>query len=215
MAILPANALNQLQTNTSNFLKTFPIRIYGDPGASAVTQYCIGNGGNSYRPGTVLGTHNMHTTESFQIRGNAFYLATNPHLFFTHSIHMDVGAANLGFYRLPSATGPSMMVTGQLSACSFVIRPVVGSTALDVAHVQPAAVNGDTLRNNLAATYGTAFVYGTSNQRGFYNGANRTVSVIGIRTGTNWKIYAQKHDRTTGDYRILSVYEIYPTHHKL
>ncbi|AWF82089.1 hypothetical protein BTJ40_15320 [Microbulbifer sp. A4B17] len=215
MAMPPAAALNLMTTNTSNFLKTYPVRIWGNTGASAVRQYCIGNGGNSYRPGTVLGTHNMHTTEAFQIRGSMFYMATNPHLFFTHSIHMDAGAANLGFYRLPPATGPSIMVTGQLSACSFVIRPVVGSTALDVAHIRPAGISGTVLRNNLSATYGTAFVYGTSDQRGFYNGANRTVSVIGIRTGTNWKIYAQKHDRTTGDYRIMSVYMIYPSHQKM
>ena len=216
MPIAPAVAFNSLQNTPVTYLKTYPTRIFGATAASGVCNYGLGNRGNSHRPGTVLGTNNMHDTESFNIRSTASGLVDGgDQVFNAHSIHMDVGAAALGFYLLPSVGGPDIMVTGQLSGCAFVISPVAGGNNLNVAHVQPQAVNSTTLRNNLAAAHPNGFVYGASDRRGYYDGATRAVSIVGIRAAGSWTLYAQKQDRASGDYSIKSVWEIYPRHRKV
>lgn len=213
MPMTPQNAYNSLMADPVSFLKTYPVRIFGSPGASGVTQYAIENRGPSHRPGTIRGTHNWHTTESFNIKRPAY--VNNGYSFYAHSVHMDVGLTNMQFYRLPSLGGPNIMLTGQLSGCSFVISPVAHGNDVDVAHVQPQVVNPATLRNNLAVQHQNAFVFGVSEQRGHYNGANRAVSIIGIRSAGRWKFYSQKQDRSTGDYRIRSVWRQYPSRSKV
>lgn len=214
MPIAPQNAYNALMANPSNFLRRYPVRIFGSTGASGVVQYAIENRGASHRPGSVLGTHGWHDSESFNIKVSN--QVPNGHTFNAHSVHMDVGQANMQFYRLPSIGGPNIMVTGQLSGCSFVFSPIAHSNDVNVAHVQPQVGNsGATLRTNLAANHPNAFVFGISNQAGFYNGANRAVSVIGVRQGGIWRFYSQKQDRTTGDYRVRSVWRQYPNRSKM
>jgi hypothetical protein len=216
MPMAPAVAFAQLTNNVETFLKRYPVRIFGAVAASAVRGYYLENRGNSFRPGSFWGTHNWHATESFNIRDPAVMAAAGPnHAFFAHSIHMDTGVAAMGFYRLDN-TGPAIMVTGQLSGCSFVVQPA-GGNDLDVAHVQPVpGATGIALAGTLDAALPNAFIYGATGEGGFYTGANRTVSIIGIRNPAGqWSLYAQKHDRTTGDFRIRSVYRIHPDHSKL
>jgi hypothetical protein len=214
--INPPVAFMSLTNNSEHFLKRYPTRIFGDVNASAAAQYALENRGDSARPGSILGTHNFHTTESFNIRATASGLhAANSHIFMAHSIHMDLGAAAMGFYRL-DGTGPNIMVTGQLSGCAFVIQPA-GGNDLDVAHIKPTGgTTGAVLAANMTAAHPGAFVYGATAGRGFYDSGDRKVSIFGFRdAGGVWTLYAQKHDATTGDYRIRSVYRIHPNHTKL
>src|SRR5689334_15696316 len=106
MPIDPAVAYNTLVANPSQFLRRYPVRIFGYTGASGQWRYFISNRGQSMRPGSRLGTLSMHATESFDIRaagpGGAPPIAGGGggHPFDALSIHMDVGLPNMGFYRL-------------------------------------------------------------------------------------------------------------------
>ena len=215
MPINPAIAFHSLVNGPEAFLKRYPIRIFGDVNASGIAQYAIENCGNSFRPGSIFGTHRLHATESFNIRAIiAGMHGPGSHIFQAHSVHMDGGIGAMGSYRL-DATGPNIMVTGQLSGCAFVIDPVGGNN-VDVAHIKPIGITGSNLAATLAGNHPNAFVYGATAGHGFYDSNDRVVSIIGIRdAGGAWKIYAQKHDAISMDYRIQSVYRIHPNHTKL
>lgn len=220
MPINAAVALNTLFANPGAFLKRYPVRIFGATTASGVVTYTMlnRNPGASMRPGSVLGTLNMHTTEAFEIRApgalGAVGGGAGGHPFQAHSIHMDVGTTNMGFYRLGVGAGPTIMVTGQLSGCSFVMLPGAAGV-LDVAHVQPQGQTGQALQTTLAAAVPNAEIYGASGAGGNYDSVDRRASIIGVRFGGVWRIYAQKQDALAGDFRIKSVYQIYPNRQKL
>ncbi len=206
MPILPAQALNQLQTGTEAFLSRYVVRIFGDPTNSYVANYRIEDAGNSFRPGSVLGTHNMHATQKFDIQAGVG-LAVGGHpptsvWFPAHSVKMwSVSSLHaITPYTLPVLGGPSLMVTGQLSGCAFAIHDN-GDGSLVVAHIRPDVnVSGDVLHQTLNATAYWDVVYG----RGDYS-ALRAASIVGTRTGGQWHVWAQKQDRTTGDYSIRKV----------
>jgi hypothetical protein len=208
MPLDPHVTYNVLIANVPGFLKNYPVRIFGSTAASGVTAYCLLNRGASMRPGSKLGTWSMKATESFDIRAMAGIGAVggvgNGHVFNAHSVHMDLGQAAMAFYRLDN-TGPNIMVTGQLSGCSFVMTAAAGGT-IDVAHVKPVGITAATLLTNLTAANPGALIYGA----GAYDPNDRTVSIIGARDAAGWRVYAQKHDATSGDYRIKSVYQIWP-----
>jgi len=212
----PIEACQTLITNPVKFLKTYPVRIFGSVAPSGVIACGLSNRGQSHRPGRVLKTKRWHQTESFNLRTAAsmHQLGQRGVQFLAHSVHMDAGANNLNFYRLPSIGGPNIMVTGQLSGCSFVISPIANSQDVNVAHVQPVGVDGVNLRNNLAGLHHNATVFGVSAQRGYYQGANRAVSMIGIRAAGRWSFYTQKQQRG-GDYRVMSVWRQYPNRSKV
>ena len=127
---------------------------------------------------------------------------------------MDVGTAAMGFYRL-DATGPNIMLTGQLSGCSFVMMPA-GPGWLDVAHVKPQQITGKALHANLGGALANAAIYGDSTEGGFYDSDTRVVSIVGVRSGGQWRIYAQKQKPGHAmDYSIKSLYQIFPTKRKL
>ncbi len=215
MPINAAIAYNTLVANPGQFLKQYPVRIYGDMGASGIANYTLLNLGQSRRPGSRLGTLRMHATESFEVRSNGAMLpGMAGHPFTAHSIHMDLGAAAMGFYRLDGA-GPNIMVTGQLSGCSFAMLSA-GPGQVDVAHVKPVAMTGQTLYANITGAIPNAHVYGAAATGGHYDSLDRVVSIIGVRSGGQWSIYVQKQDPGPNiDYSIKSVYRIYPNKQKL
>lgn len=218
MPLLPAVSYLTMIANPGGFLKNYPVRIFGDAGASGIAIYTMINRGASKRPDSFWGTRKLHDTESFDIRSAAAMGAIAPghggHAFPAHSIHMDVGAGAMAFYTL-GAAGPNIMVTGQLSGCSFVMVPGAVLGQVDVAHVQPHGMSGQILHGALTGAIAHAQVYGASATRGNYDGNDRAASIIGVRTGAIWRIYAQKQDRTEADRRIVSVYQIYPNRQKL
>lgn len=221
MAINPIAAYNNLIAAPGNFLKQYPVRIFGATTPSGVTNYFLLNRGPSKRPGSLLGTLSMHDTESFEIRAAGGAMAAvgaghGGHPFLAHSIHMDLGTAAMGFYRLDGA-GPNIMVTGQLSGCSFAMLSG-GPGQVDVAHIKPVgAMTGQNLYANLTGAVVNAQVYGAADMSGHYDSHDRVVSIIGVRTPAGqWIIFAQKQSPGQNyDYSIKSVYRIYPNKQKL
>ena len=215
MPMNPSIALYELRTNPKKFLKLYPVRIFGDINASGIKRYALENRGESKRPGSILRTKRLHTTEAFNVRAAAANMhSDDAHTFSAHSVHMDVGINQMTTYTLDN-TGPNIMVTGQLSGCAFVIQP--NGNSLDVSHVKPLAGNtGAALVITLKQNHPNAFVYGATAGNGFYDSLDRVVSIIGMRSSAGaWSIYAQKHDKLTEDYRICSLYRLYPEHVKV
>ncbi len=221
MAIDPAIAYNTLVANPGEFLKRYAIRIFGATAASGQANYVMVNRvGAASRPGSILGTLHMHGTESFEIRAQAVAVGLVGKLFVAHSIHMDVGAAAMGFYRL-GPLGPNIMLTGQLSGCSFVMLPV-GPGQLDVAHVQPQGQTGQALYGQVTGALPNALVYGASGTSGNYDSVDRRASIVGVRGGNGeWRIFAQKTNLPVAgaganpSFGVKSVYQIYPDRQKL
>lgn len=215
MPINPNIAFFDLVNNPEPFLKRYPIRIYGTVAPSGVAQYALENRGGALRPGSILGTKKLHGTEAFNIRATASGIhAANSHIFQAHSVHMDLGYAAMLYYRL-NMMGPNIVVTGQLSGCTYVIQPAVGG-GVDVAHIQPVGgMTGATLAANIKANHPNAFVYGATAGRGFYDSDKRVVSIVGVRIGGGWSLYSQKQDPAGQAFTIRSVYRIYPNHTKL
>jgi hypothetical protein len=208
MPITPAQALLELQTQTNAFLSRYVIRIFGDPSGSHVASYRIEDGGASQRPGSILRTAHMHTTQLFQVRAQRAAAGNNPPgaVWFTaHSVKMfeSNNIAGIGTYTLPVVGGPDLMLTGQLSGCSFAIHDV-GDGSLVVAHIRPSQyLTAETLHNVLQKTPYWTTVYG----RDDYS-QDRAVSIVGARIGGRWRVWAQKQDRTTGDYEIRKVKQL-------
>jgi hypothetical protein len=159
----------------------------------------------------------MKATESFEMRAEGGPMVAvgpihNGHPFDAYSVHMDVGAGAMGFFTLGNAF--NIMVTGQLSGCAFVMIPA-GPGQVNVAHVKPSGQSGDLLFQNLAAANPNAQIYGATATEGQYDSKDRVASIIGVFSGGNWNIFAQKQDAMAGDYRIKSLYQIYPNKQKL
>lgn len=213
MPIPPASAYNLLLTNPRDFLKRYPIKIFGANRPSGVTNYVLLNRAASMRPGSVLGRLRMHETESFDIKPASFLGPGHVgHTFPAHLVRMDEGTANMNFYRL-DASGPPIMLTGELSGCSLVMLPGTGGH-VEVAHVRPRQQTGQQLYGTLKAALPNGEIYGASGTSGHYDSDDRCVSIIGVRTGGQWFLFAQKK-LAAADDRIRSVYQIFPTKTKL
>ena len=213
MPILPAVAFTSLTTNPAKFLSRYAVRIAGAAMPSGVIQYHLNNRvygqGNTSRPDSILRTQKMHATEAFSIS-----TVTSPlcHSFNAYSIEMvQSNVAPIVLYNIPTG-GPNIMVTGALTGCTFIIdRGPHGTIAC--AHLQPNGETGAQLHARLK-TAGYDKVYGRERYDHLHDSTNplsfdRTVTIIGVRIGGHWQVYAQKLD-VMNDYSIRSVHRIWP-----
>ncbi len=95
------------------------------------------------------------------------------------------------------------MITCKLSGCSFLVRQ--NGSKVECAHVRPEGTTGtDPQRTLTTAGAGTGqMIYGGLQ----YDPNLRSVTILGVRRGGRWKIYAQKHQ--AGTWSILSVHRIF------
>src|SRR5436853_4399252 len=201
----PTVFIGLLQANPRNTLRRFPVNVADDGsiGASGRTNRCfVSNHGQGRRPGSRLGTLNMHAAEGFNfsltslgtpsghqidVQRVATVLA-NPAL--------NQVAANADWCRLPNHTGPGILLTCQLTGCAFIVR--LGTDGrLRCAHILPtdpttgnAIMTGEALHDQLDQG-GYLAVYGRRDYdhrtAGVYD---RSVAIVGIRRPNGWKIYA-------------------------
>ena len=204
----PSIALQELMAQPREFLETYRLRIAGANAGSGVYNYFISNDGVSQRPGKLLKTHHMHSTEAFRIQPG---VGANPgaHPFATYSIQMaQSNVVPIVLYTIP-AGGPNIMVTGVLSGCSFIVNLGPGGL-IQCAHLQPNGETGTQLNNRLNPV-GYSVIYGRNsyNHQDSSNVYDRNVVIVGVRQAGQWKIYAQKQDHLNA-YAIVSVNRIYP-----
>jgi len=109
---------------------------------------------------------------------------------------------------LPAIGGPSIMVTGQLSGCSFVYQPR-NDGSVKVAHIQPGQRVGGGEANPKIATSGMSLamdlshsgkfvgstddvnVFGSNYYQHQHNDGVSRCTVLGIRRLNGWNFYAQ------------------------
>lgn len=191
----PTEALRELQLNPERFLKTFPISIDEDATPSGVKTAYIRNGRIGKRPGTKLGTLNMHRTQEF------LFSVTQPdgHSFPCQYVRMDPSNQAIQWY--PVADSPGIVLTCKLTGCTFVAR--MNGTTLEVAHLQPKDETGLALNQRLKT--GGQKAYG----RLKYDLETRQAHVVGVRRGGVWEFYAQKIDKNK-EVGIRSVKKVWP-----
>jgi hypothetical protein len=206
----PSVALSQLSANPRAFLEKYPIQSNFDPHANGNAQIYIFNGGGGQRPGSIMKTFNMHTTESFTVQPMPGQLGEGT-TFWVQGLKTDGSSNhnnnNIDWFRLGNG-GPGILLTAKLTGCTFVARSVPGQPgAVDVAHLQPdqpLVENGLQLNQRLdiqgQQTYG----------RLKYDFNVRSINVIGVRLPGGWKIYAQKLEKQ--NLSIRSVTRIFPPH---
>lgn len=200
-----AQAAHALANNPEAFLRKTSLFLTGDMPASGVTQCRIDDTGIvSQRPGSILRTKNMHAAQMF-MAGPALHAGTpfNAHWIKMHVWNTTNDLVNIQPYLLPLG-GPAIMLTTQLTGCSFAIQDNNNGT-LSVLHLQPSQhADGATMHTILSQT-GWTKVYGRNN----YVGNGRSVSIVGRRSGGQWRLWAQKQDRFN-QMAVLKVKQIYP-----
>lgn len=101
-------------------------------------------------------------------------------------------------YTLPGNGGPDIMLTSQLSGCSFGFGTDTGSGAQLVSHVQPPRGGGSDARGKATEAVGLSIGFGLEGVLQRDAGSSKAVrsygqayaTVIGVRT-TRWRYYAQ------------------------
>lgn len=92
----------------------------------------------------------------------------------------------------PPGAGPGFMATVLLTGCSVVMQPLSAGSGPFVAHVQPDG--GQTGQQLQAALQGARFA-GSAHPTGVYGRLNypqpQRATVIALRAGTHWTLYAQ------------------------
>jgi hypothetical protein len=220
----PSGALNDLRGNPKRFLQEYYLKIsrstvtgeamywlsaYSHEDLAGRTVY-----ERAPRPGRFLG--NLHTHDSKMFKLEPYELA--PRLAgqgVTISAHhvpvVHSNALNIGTTQVPRGGAVAdIMVTTLLNGCTFVCQEV-GNNVL-MAHVQPIGLTGQQLATNI--TNGAFNIPGTQagTLRSFgpnvYNSQTEEATIIGVRTGRKWRVFAQLHPQG-GDRRILRVVEVF------
>jgi hypothetical protein len=198
----PQDAVLALLQGPEDFLRKHPIVNMFDCRQNGVTQaYFKNDRQDALRPGSRLGTLNMHTTESFLLEnttGHNFYGYQFP----VHGVYTGPGDQPPVWYRL-DGSGPAVMLTAKLTGCTFVAKPAGGW--VDVTHLQPTQ-NIDGLQLNRDMNTGSKSAYG----RLRYDYDVRSINVVGVRVGNAWQIWAQKLDKNANPIRLLSLTKIWP-----
>lgn len=208
MPIAPAAAMQELILHPKRFLSKYPLLTSGGP-AGMQTNYLNNELGAAQRPGRVLGTLAMHATEGFRL--SRLPGAPGDHAMPVQAFSVPLANSNVApivFHAVPLG-GVRVLITGELSGCSFIINPGPGVGQIQCAHLMPVGESGLVLHNRLV-TAGHTTVYG----HGRYNKVNdagflvRNVTVIGIRKDSGWQVFAQKRDNPNR-LKVLSLSRIY------
>ncbi len=223
----PAEALIKLRARPENFLKNYHVMTVRAMHQSGPTNFLFGGTGyvdihtgnpvynRTQRPGSILGTHHMHDSKNYKFSTDPADLIGTPAQ--VMAWHVDVSAsAGIALGNIPSLAvsrngGPDLMVTTLLNGCTFIcearandvlmahVQPTGGTTA---AQLETDVINTGVLAGGGAAGSGIAFGGGRS-----YTANNNDVTIIGIRNGTQWQVFAQIHPRNVKS--TVNVVEIF------
>jgi hypothetical protein len=214
LPMTPAQALIELKTHPRKWLEKHHVKAYaGVPATFSAQQLTFGNtgyvdvqglqgpaGGNVFdrSPGTAksFGPWSGKDRRAFtfdRAGGQAGFVGPTVQAAVVNipviaSAAVQANYANIGLHDLGTALGRDFAVTTLLNGCSFVIDGANPS----VCHVQPTGgTTSGALRNALQPHYGVVFGGGGNE----YDHNVEDVTIIGIRRGGGWKIYAQVHTR--------------------
>lgn len=221
----PAQALAKLRDNPKRFLRNYYVVTERAMRQSGPTAYLFGGTGyrdlqgnavhdRTARPGRFLGSLNMHRSRNFKFTQNQGQLLDAPVQ--VMAWHIDVAPSsglalgNLPATRVSRDNGPEIVLTTLLNGCSFVCEPT--PTHVLMAHIQPTGgVNAAQLESSLIN--GGGFGGGGGHNATVFGGARcytaltNDVTIIGVRSGQRWRMFAQVHPR--GARQVSDVVEFF------
>jgi len=185
-----------LQAHPKAFLNANVLRCAGHPTANGLAAYVIQNNGGVQNEFDVMPGFGIPNAWGF----TAYSVVMQP----STGI---VPAALVGL-ALPNAGGPDLMITGILNGCTFCI--LGGPNQVQVAHVRPVGRTAHSLQTLLAVSgrfagspHAPIMTFGQATE---YTGFE-DATVVGVRKGGRWKIYAQIHNRTQWDnLRVQTIF---------
>lgn len=176
------------------------------------------------RPGSILGTLNMHNSKNFVFvppgqQGNiaggsqhvlAWHVDVTPRATLTN-------LQSIPPLRVSKTNGPDIMVTTSLNGCTFCCE-TVGNDVM-MAHIQPTNTGAALANefNNGGGRNGGQFVGGNGNLTYFgsdstnqgYDAGQNNVTVIGVRLGNMWHVFAQKQSPINIGNQVAGVTEFF------
>lgn len=227
-----AEARNALINNPSNFLKYYPLKCAGTnaplPNAVNTHPYYIhklhGDDGASHlgatRPGPFGHRRQISTFKLNTMQMHPGTLIPQAHVVPMVNYNSNIyGAPNLAGnlagmpHYVLDGSGDGLMVTGELSNCCFCW--ITQGANLWCIHVQPVGPKPDgtpmdavVLQNTLALHGHFAAAPATSLSTFGRNDYPGRASVVGVRQGGAWHLYAQ----TVADHTFSSVHAAYQIH---
>jgi hypothetical protein len=200
MPLTENQALISLRVDPANFLARYALYIAGDLNNGVVNCAIMDMASPVRRPGSILRTANMHTTQTFMIGPVAVVGNAGPN-FQAHWLKMSEWQTARDIYNIQvqtlDGTGPELMFTVMLSGCAIAIRDN-GGGSIDIAHVRPNAdmpgTNEDAMldgaeTHRILGLAGWTTVYGRGNYA-----HNRKIAIVGVRQAGVWHVYAQKQE---------------------
>lgn len=187
-------ALSALQADPKGFLRKYTVRVAGHPSVSGIQQYYIGP--------------RAATPNFFDINNIPSAAATSFMAWSVLMVHYN--AVNPGALQplvVSANGGPDIMVTGLLNGCTFCMLKVQNGVAMT--HVKPTGIDAIKLHTTLTTQgrfQNNPSPFQTFGQASDYTGTE-DATLIGIRKGGIWKVYAQIHTRTQSP--ILRVNRIF------
>jgi hypothetical protein len=204
--------LGLLRAHPKAFLKNYYLNVGGSGLVGGAKAYHFGSRGElvgcfsrkGYKRLPIQNaphsTHQNHNTRNFRFTDDAGdFIGTHVDVPVWY-IHVDA-ANTVAFNAINSVQvqrvgGPDIVVTTLLTGCTFCVSPEPGF--VHMAHIQPGGgINHTTLANNVtnghfALQVGHPTVFGSGHG---YNPAVEDVTIVGVREGNQWKVYAQFHNR--------------------
>ena len=210
----PTQALTNLQNDPKFFLMNYHLMIVRTMHTSGPSPYWFGGVGyvdlqdkivydRTARPGSILGSWNKHNSKNFKFSPNKQDLVGNPvrvmawHVDVSQSTKIDIG--NIPSLPVSRCGGPSIVLTTLLNGCTFVYEPTEHCVLM--AHVQPTAgTNAEKLETDIMKDGALANGAGVTAKHTFggdqgYTAADNDVTIIGVRSGQQWRLFAQIHPR--------------------
>jgi hypothetical protein len=224
-----AQVLNEMTANPEAFLRHYLVMIVGGAAAtsgtpSGVATFDFYDYGNVAVPGFTTGLSGRLgiTKNREKIRFRKRHMPPKSTLaadeFDAWYVAMAVSGSDVQTTHtmVPGTGGPDIMLTSQLSGCTFGIGSATTTGDRLVSHIQP--LDTDTgradMHNEMLAGLnagGVDAVFEKENRPGAHsyggNASNRT-TIIGVRHNGHWGVYAQTYNNAQGAAQIYKVERI-------
>ena len=216
----PTEALSKLQSDPVNFLRDYHVLVVRAKGQSGPTTYWFGGVGyvhsrgktfynRTARPDKILGELWMHDSKNFKFATDRRDLVGSPAQVMAWHVDVVGSDSNAIVGNIVPALavsrngGPDIVLTTLLNGCTFACDPTPHSVLM--AHVQPKGegTTGENLHVRIESggmqLQGSQGLAGKRTFGRINYTANDDVTIIGVRSGTRWRMFAQVHTRNEKD----------------
>jgi hypothetical protein len=215
---LPTGAtfLTEIQNSPLDFLRQYHLKIVGKGGEAegGVVEFAFSDRNDAYTGFTKLpGQTKQRTSIKLAPIGSGDragdFLVNDNHRIWAHYVPMRKAADTLTYaYRMPwpgdnqgTNANPNLMLTSEISGCTFAIGPLGGNTRA-VIHIQPDRAITPAAARNTHQQGTVDRIIGTANRHLLFSRdthgndyASNRMSVVGVRRDGVWSFYAQFYNQ--------------------